>query len=101
MSELYASVWDAIEPTPEAAENMKMRSKLMTALTDHLAKSGMSQSQAAKLLGVTQPRISSLVRGKISLFSLDTLIAMASRAGLKIEIRVLEPACAGRALHGS
>lgn len=86
----YASVWDAIEDTPEAAENMKLRSSLMTALREHINRSGMSQAQAAKLLGVTQPRVSDLMRGKISLFGLDALVNMAAAAGLHIEMRVLE-----------
>ena len=54
----FASVWDAIEDTPEEAENMKLRSVLMTALKNHLTRTEMSQAQAAKLLGVTQPRVS-------------------------------------------
>jgi predicted XRE-type DNA-binding protein len=48
----FASVWDAIEDTPKEAENMKLRSILMTALKNHLASTGMSQAQAARLFGV-------------------------------------------------
>lgn len=88
----FASVWDAIEDTPEESENMKLRSTLMTALKQHIARAGMSQAQAAKLFGVTQPRISDLMRGKINLFGLDALVNMATAAGLHIEMRVLEPA---------
>jgi len=87
----FASVWDAIEDTPAEAENMKLRSALMIALKQHIARKGLSQSQAAKLLGVTQPRVSDLLRGKINLFSLDTLINMATAAGLRIELRIDEP----------
>lgn len=86
----FSSVWDAIEDTPEAAENMKLRSVLMTALEHHIVRTGMSQAQAAKLFGVTQPRVSDLMRGKIDLFALDALVNMASAAGLRIEMRVLE-----------
>jgi predicted XRE-type DNA-binding protein len=88
----FASVWDAIEDTPEQAENMKLRSTLMSALKSRIANSGMSQAQAAKLLGVTQPRVSDLMRGKINLFALDALVNMAVAAGLHIEMRVLEAA---------
>lgn len=88
----YASVWDAIEDTPEDAENMKLRSILMTALKNHLTRTNMSQVQAAKLLGVTQPRVSDLMRGKINLFGLDALVNMATAAGLHIEMRVVEVA---------
>ncbi|NLB06995.1 MAG: XRE family transcriptional regulator [Desulfobulbaceae bacterium] len=88
----FASVWDAIEDTPEEAENMRLRSILMMALKNHLTGTGMSQAQAAKLLGVTQPRVSDLMRGKINLFGLDALVNMATAAGLQIELRVLESA---------
>ena len=91
-SNRFASVWDAIEDTPEAADNMKLRSVLMTALKLHLSRTEMSQVQAAKLFGVTQPRVSDLMRGKINLFGLDALVNMATAAGLHIEMRVLEAA---------
>ena len=87
----FASAWDAIEDTPVEAENMKLRSVLMTALKKHIAESGMSQAQAANLFGVTQPRVSDLMRGKINLFGLDALVNMATAAGLQVELRVLEP----------
>ncbi len=88
----FASIWDAIEDTPAEAENMKLRSALMIALKQHVARAGLSQSQAAKLFGVTQPRVSDLLRGKINLFGLDTLVNMAAAAGLHVELRVLEAA---------
>jgi predicted XRE-type DNA-binding protein len=88
----FTSVWDAIEDTPEEAENMKLRSALMTALKNHITHTGMSQAQAAKLFGVTQPRVSDLMRGKINLFGLDALVNMAAAAGLHIEMRVREVA---------
>lgn len=86
----FASVWDAIEDTSEAAENMKLRSVLMIALKEHIARAGLSQSQAAKVFGVTQPRVSDLMRGKINLFGLDALVNMAAAAGLHIDLRILE-----------
>ena len=84
----FANVWDAIEDTPEASENMKLRSILMMALRNHLVRTEMSQAQAAKLFGVTQPRVSDLMRGKINLFGLDALVNMAAAAGLHVEMRV-------------
>jgi predicted XRE-type DNA-binding protein len=63
-------VWDAIEDTPAQAENMKLRSELAMVLKDHIARTGLSQSEAARLSGVTQPRISDLMRSKIELFGL-------------------------------
>ena len=88
----FASVWDAIEDTSEAAENMKLRSVLMIALKEHIAHVGLSQSQAAKMFGVTQPRVSDLMRGKIDLFGLDALVNMAAAAGLHIDLQISEPA---------
>lgn len=84
----YESVWDAIEDNPATAENMKLRSSLMIALKKHIEAEGLNQSQAAKLFGVTQPRMSDLLRGKITLFSLDTLVNMVAAAGLHVEVRV-------------
>jgi predicted XRE-type DNA-binding protein len=88
----FASVWDAIEDTPEEAENMKLRSSLMIALKSHLNKTGLSQAQAAKLFGVTPPRVSDLMRGKINLFGLDSLVNMAVAAGLHVELHVTDAA---------
>jgi len=90
--ERYESVWDAIEDTPETAENMKLRSTLMRALQERIRAQGLSQAQAAKLLGVTQPRVSDLMRGKIDLFGLDALVNMAATAGLRVEVRVRDAA---------
>ena len=83
-NEKFASVWDAIEDTPEEAENMKLRSGLMMTLKAHLARTGLSQSQVAKLLGVTQSRISDLIRGKINLFGVEALVNMAATAGIRV-----------------
>lgn len=88
----FTSVWNALEDTPQDAENMKLRSILMMALKNHIDRSEMSQAQAASLLGVTQPRVSDLMRGKINLFGLDALVNMAAAAGLQVEMRVLEAA---------
>jgi predicted XRE-type DNA-binding protein len=88
----HASAWDAIEDTPAEVESMKLRSELMMALKKHIVRAEMSQVQAAKLFGVTQPRISDLMRGKINLFGLDALVNMAAAAGLHVEMRVLEAA---------
>ena len=91
-NERFTCVWDAIEDTPAEAENMKLRSALIMALKERITREGLSQSQAAKLFGVTQPRISDLLRGKINLFGLDTLVNMAVAAGLHVELRVMEAA---------
>ncbi len=71
---------------------MKLRSTLMVGLKGYITRAGMSQVRAAKLFGVTQPRVSDLMRGKINLFALDALVNMATAAGLRIEMQVREPA---------
>ncbi|MEZ5669903.1 MAG: XRE family transcriptional regulator [Alphaproteobacteria bacterium] len=88
--ERFASVWDAIEDTPAEAENMKLRSALMIALRDRIGRQGWTQAEAASRFAVTQPRISDLMRGKIDLFALDTLVNMAVAAGLHVEMRIGE-----------
>ena len=87
----FASVWDAIEDTPQEAASMKARSALMMELSTVIQSSGMTQSDAAALFGVTQPRVSDLMRGKINLFSLDTLIDMAATAGMSPTVKVSKP----------
>ncbi|MBZ9711129.1 MULTISPECIES: helix-turn-helix domain-containing protein [Mesorhizobium] len=91
-NERFESVWDAIADTPAEAENMKLRSALMMALKQHIATEGLSQSQAARLFGVTQPRISDLMRGKIDLFGLDTLVNMVATAGMHVEMNIAKAA---------
>ena len=91
-TETYDSVWDAIEDTTGEAENMKLRSTLMMALERQIKEKGWTQAEAARKLGVTQPRVSDLLRGKINLFGLDTLVNMAFAAGLHVEMQVLDAA---------
>ena len=87
----FTSVWDALENTPQEAASMKARSALMMALAEVIRERGMTQGEAAALFGVTQPRVSDLVRGKINLFSLDTLIDMAATAGMAPTVTVSKP----------
>jgi len=90
-SQKFTSVWDAIEDTPKAAASMKARSTLLMELSNIIQKRGMTQSEAAELFGVTQPRISDLMRGKINLFSLDMLMDMASTAGMSPVVKLSKP----------
>jgi predicted XRE-type DNA-binding protein len=84
----FKSVWDAIEDDPAQAANMKHRSALMMAISEHVKAKGLNQTEAAKLFAVSQPRMSDLMRGKIGMFSIDTLVAMLAAAGIGIDIRV-------------
>ena len=76
------------EASPALNESAKLRAALMTALKEHISSTHLSQSQAAKVFGVTQPRISDLTRGKVDLFGLDALVNMAATAGLRVEMHV-------------
>lgn len=80
----------------DEAEHLRIRSTLMIALRKLIEERSLTQAEAAKLLGVTQPRISNLIRGRIDLFSIDTLIDMLARAGIHIDV-VLSPAQQGAA----
>lgn len=73
---------------PEESQNLKMRADLMIELGKLIEARRLTQTAAAKLLGVTQPRISDLMRGKIDRFSVDTLIAMLGHAGASISFSI-------------
>ncbi len=81
------SVWQDLYPEDQAAE-MEMRSLLLEGIGAWLAESGLTQTQAAKILGVTQARVSDLKRGKISSFSLDLLVRLAAKAGLNPKLKL-------------
>lgn len=76
-------------PQPEA-ENLLLRAQLMSEIRE--VARGMTQSEAAKQLGVTQPRVNDLLRGKIDKFSLDALVNMLAKAGMRVELRVKKAA---------
>lgn len=82
----FTSVWDAIADSKQEAISMKVRSDLMQALQKWITKQGRTQGDLATLFGVTQPRISDLMCGRISLFSTDALLDMAATAGLRPKI---------------
>ena len=77
---------------PAEAENLKVRSDLMSALQNLMAERGLTQVQAAKLFGVAQPRVSDLCRDKIDRFTVDTLINMLARAGMRVRLQIRRPA---------
>ena len=80
----FANVWDALEDTPEDAATMTMRSNVMAIINTTVLGWNITQAQAARRLGITQPRLNDLLKAKISKFSLDTLLTLATRAGLKV-----------------
>jgi len=74
------------------AENLKLRAELMMRIDSFCRESGMTQAAAAKALGITQPRLNALLKGKIGLFSLDALVNIATRAGLNVRLVVKKAA---------
>jgi predicted XRE-type DNA-binding protein len=84
----YESVWDALEANSAAAESMKARARLMIGVQKAVTRWALPQAVAAKRLGISQPRLNDLLRGKISKFSLDALFDLASAAGLRVSVAV-------------
>jgi predicted XRE-type DNA-binding protein len=84
----FANVWDALADSPEEAATMTMRSNVMIAINDKVRAWNTTQARAARRLRITQPRLNDLLHGKINKFSLDTLLTLATRAGLKVKIDV-------------
>jgi predicted XRE-type DNA-binding protein len=88
----FDSVWDALEPSRAQAASMKARAQMMIAIRETVEAWDVTQAVAAKRLGLTQPRMNDLVRGRINKFSLDALINLAAKAGLAVRVEVSRPA---------
>ena len=78
--------------SPEESQNLQLRSDLMSTIEKFVKRSGMTQTQAASALGVGQPRLNDLLRGKIDKFSLDALVNMLGHAGMRVELKVKKAA---------
>lgn len=84
----FDSVWDAIADTPEEAANLRVRSELMDKISELITANGWTQVEAAAQCGLTQPRISDLLRGRISRFSLDALVNIAAALGQRVHVEL-------------
>lgn len=87
-TESYDSVWDALADTPEQAANLSARSELMQKIAAIVKESGWTQAEAARHCGVTQPRINDLLRGRVSQFSLDALVNIATAMGRRVHVEL-------------
>jgi predicted XRE-type DNA-binding protein len=89
-SDSFASVWDALADTPEQAANLRARAELMRQIAAIVKESGWTQAEAAAQCGVTQPRMNDLPRGRVSRFSIDALVNIATAVGRTVhfELRV-------------
>ncbi len=87
-TEMYASVWDAIADTKEQAANLRSRAELMQTVAARVKQEGWTQAEAASRCGVTQPRINDLLRGRVSRFSLDALVNIATALGWRVRFHL-------------
>ena len=83
-SETYASVWDALADTPKQAANLRARAELMQQIAAIVKESKWTQVEAAAHCGITQPRMNDLLRGRVSRFSLDALVNVATAIGRRV-----------------
>lgn len=86
--ESYDSVWDTLADTPAEAANLRARAELMQQIAAIVAENGWTQVEAAKNCGVTQPRMNDLLRGRVSRFSLDALVNIATAIGRRVHVEL-------------
>lgn len=84
----YRSVWQALADTPEQAANLQARAGLMRQIAELIEAEGWKQAEAAERCGVTQPRINDLLRGRVSRFSLDALVNIATALGRRVSLEL-------------
>lgn len=84
----YASVWDALADTPEQAANLRTRAELMQQIAAIVKESKWTQVEAAAHCGITQPRMNDLLRGRVSRFSLDALVNVATAIGRRVHLEL-------------
>lgn len=88
MSKTFDSVWDAIADSPEQAANLRARAELMQQIATIINEADWTQAEAATRCGVTQPRINDLLRGRVSRFSLDALVNIATALGRRVHVEI-------------
>ena len=91
-SEVYENVWDALADTEQEAANLKLRSALLFEIRKVVLSWDVPQQEAATRLGLTRPRTSDLLRGKLAKFSLAALVNIAAAAHMKVELTLIEAA---------
>jgi predicted XRE-type DNA-binding protein len=84
----FSSVWDAFADTPEQAANLQARAELMQQIAAIIKAKDWKQSDAATHCGVTQPRINDLLGGRVSRFSLDALVNIATALGRRVHMEL-------------
>ncbi len=87
-SNTYSSVWDALADTPEQVANLRARADLMRQIAELIQTQGWKQAEAAERCGVTQPSINDLLRRRVSHFSLDALVNVATALGRRVSVEL-------------
>jgi predicted XRE-type DNA-binding protein len=87
-TQTFDSVWDAFEDNAIEAKLLKLRAKLLTVIISRIEESGSTQQETAKQLGITQPRVNALLKGKIKDFRLDSLVNLAHKLGLTVSVEI-------------
>lgn len=88
MSQEFNNVWDAIESDQVQATNLKLRSQLMMKVSEYVKQSGLTQAEAAKMLGTTQPRLNDVLKGRIEKCTVDRLVNMLAAVGYKVKMDI-------------
>ena len=88
----FDSGWDALEGTPAVARSLDLRARLAIAIGERVKGWGVTQAEAARRLGITQPRLNDLLRGRVNNFSLDALVDLAATAGLSVSLDIADAA---------
>ena len=88
MSQKFDNIWEALENNPAQAANLKLRSSLMMEILEFVRKTGLTQAEAAKKLGTTQPRLNDVLKGKIDKCTVDRLVNMLAAVGYRVNLSV-------------
>lgn len=81
-------MWDALPDTPEQAANLQARANLVRQIAELIDANGWKQVEAAERCGITQPRTNDLLRGRVSRFSLDALVNIATALGQRVHVEI-------------
>ena len=90
--QMFASVWDALEQTPEQAAALRLRSDLLYAIVASIDRRSKTRAQVEAHLGLMPSRLDDLLQGRIDMLSLDDLVAIAGRAGVTIRVEAVPAA---------
>lgn len=88
MSREFDSVWDAIETDSVKAANLRLRAQLMMEVSEYVKQSGLTQAEAAGMLGTTQPRLNDVLKGKIEKCTVDRLVNMLAAVGYTVNLDI-------------